>query len=161
MIGSGLSLAEQARRGVQLCRDERWEEGLEMLAQVFNSASKPSGELPMVYLSYLGYGIARYHNKREGLALCEQAVKLEFYQPESLYNLARTAAYLGERRKAIKAVERALKLDPRHAESLALHAELGRRRDPVLSFLSREHAINRFLGQLRHGLKKSPTGSGD
>src|SRR5512140_753218 len=139
MAEPGPSLAQQARRGIQLCREEHWDEGLEVLAQVFNSANRSTGELPMTYLSYLGYGIARFHNKREGLALCEQAVKVEFYQPESLYNLARTAAHLGERRKAVKALERALKLDPHHAESLALHAELGRRRSPVLGFLSRDH----------------------
>lgn len=154
MAGSGLTLTQLARRGVELCRQEQWSEGIQALAEVFNSAQRPSGELPGVYLSYLGYGIARYHNqKKEGLALCEQAVKLEFYQVDSFFNLARTAALVGERRKAIKAIERALKLDPEHKPSLELLAELGRRRSPFLRFLPREHALNRWLGRLRHDIK--------
>lgn len=157
MAGETPSLTQMARRGVELCRDGRWPEGLNMLAEVFNSKSGSSGELPGSYLSYLGYGIARFHNqKKEGLALCEQAVKTEFYQVDSFFNLARTAALLGEKRKAMKALERGLKLDPQHAPSLALVAELGTRRSPVLSFLPRGHALNRWLGKIRHDIKATP-----
>jgi hypothetical protein len=66
-----------ARRGVELCREDRWNDGLEILTPVFNASDgkTSSAELPISYLGYLGYGIARYRNKRrDGLALCEHAV---------------------------------------------------------------------------------------
>jgi hypothetical protein len=132
---------------------------LDLLTQVFNGSDPraSSGELPISYLSYLGYGLVRYRNKRrEGFALCEQAVKLEFYQVDSWFNLARAAALLGERRKAVNAVERALKLDPQHAPSLELRAEMGARRIPVFGFLSRDHFLNRWFGKIRHDLSPAP-----
>lgn len=147
------SLGPAARRGIELCREGRWEDGVDLLTQVYNASDQraSSGELPTSYLSYLGYGIARYRGKRrEGLALCEQAVKLEFYQVDSWFNLARTAELVGERRKAVKALERALKLDAQHAPTLALRAEMGVRRLPFFSFLGRGHFLNRLLGRLRH-----------
>ena len=153
MTVSGPSLGQLARRGIELCREERWNEGLELLTQVFNASDgkSSSAEVPTSYLAYLGYGVARYKNKkRDGLALCEQAVKLEFYQADNWFNLARTAALVGERRKAISSLERALKLDPQHAASIAFRNEFGLRRPPVFGFLGRNHFLNRLFGKLRH-----------
>jgi len=153
------SLGQVARRGIELCREERWNDGLELLTQVFNASDgkSSSAELPISYLGYLGYGIARYRNKRrDGLALCEQAVKVEFYQADNWFNLARTAALVGERRKAISALERALKLDPQHPASVAFRNEFGTRRPPFFSFLGRGHFLNRLFGRFRHDIAPKP-----
>lgn len=163
MAAQSPSLGQAARRGVELCREGRWDDGLEILAQVYNASNQKesSAELPTSYLGYLGYGLARYRNKRrDGLALCEMAVKLEFYQAENWFNLARTADLVGERRKAIGALERALKLDPQHAASVAFRDQFGLRRAPVFGFLARNHFLNRLFGKLRHDVStpvaKSP-----
>jgi len=159
MSAATMTAGQIARRGIELCKEDRWNEGLDLLTQVFNTsdARASSGELPISYLSYLGYGLVRYKNKRrEGLALCEQAVKLEFYQVDSWFNLARAAAVLGERRKAVSALDRALKLDPEHTPSLELQSEMGQRRIPVFGFLSRDHFLNRLFGKLRHDLRPAP-----
>jgi tetratricopeptide (TPR) repeat protein len=144
--------SELVKRGIDLCRLEHWNEGLDCLAQVFNAHQRPSGELPSLMLSYLGYAIARQGRKKEGLVLCEQAVRAEFYQVENLYNLARTALLLDDRRKAMGALDKALQIDANHGPSRDLRSEIGRRRPPVLGFLDRDHALNRLLGRLRHGI---------
>lgn len=148
---------ELAQRGIDLCRKGEWQRGLELLAMVADQ--KDAGaELPGTFYSYLGYGIARYDRRvREGLALCEHGVKREFYQPENYYNLARTYMLANQRRKAIETVIAGRQVDRRHAGLTRLHKELGIRRPPVLSFLSRNHFLNRLLGRMRHDWKSSPT----
>ena len=156
-VDSPQSLAQAAKAGIELCRQDRWKEGLDLLAKVFNSDERTTGEWPRgLVLSYLGYGIARFHNRqKEGLTLCERAVKLEFYQVDAQFNLARTQQLIGNRRAAVAALARVLKLDPQHAGARALQAEMGRRRLPVLGFLGRGNPINILLGRIRHLFSRS------
>ncbi|MEL7060492.1 MAG: hypothetical protein AAGN46_10740 [Acidobacteriota bacterium] len=144
--------ARLADRGVARCRAGHWKEGLVDLAHVF---SRYRGHhLPSQVYSYLGFGLARHRRQiPKGIRLCRQAIRLEFYQPENYLNLARTCL-LSERyrREAVAAVRDGLKIDPGHAELLALQARLGARRQPVLGFLSRRNLLNRLLGWLRHQL---------
>lgn len=154
MANEGSSVPQWAKRGIELCRNERWDEGLELLAKVFNAQERATGELPRaLVLSYLGYGIARFHGKvKEGLSLCERAVKLEFYQVDAVFNLARTQQLAGNRRAAVASLKRLLELDPQHAAGRALEAEMGSRRRPVFGFLDRGNPLNVLIGRIRHGL---------
>ena len=112
-----------------------------------------SEDLPSEYFAYLGYGIARFEDRlREGLRLCERAVKREFYRVDNYSMLARTALLANNRRKAVVAVERGLAIDRQDQALLKLKRDMGVRRSPVLPFLSRESALNRLLGRLRHAL---------
>lgn len=146
---SSMSVQDLVREGVALCRAGEWNEGVERLAAA--AASKSSGEVSSLMYSYLGYGLAKYKNKRrEGLALCEHAVKMEFFQPENQLNLARTMLLNGNRKRAVEAIERGLKLDGDHTELIQLRQEIGERRAPVLAFLGRDNFLNVTLGRLRH-----------
>jgi hypothetical protein len=142
-------LAETLHRGLDLCRIGEWDRGLAILGYLAQSADR--GALPGLFYSYLGYGIARCERRvEEGVKLCQHAIKVEFYQPENYLNLARTHLLNGDRRGAVRAIERGLKIDPHHLELLTLEREIGVRRLPVLPFVSRDHPVNRFLGRLRH-----------
>jgi hypothetical protein len=151
-----LDIARLVQEGVALCREGNWNQGIERLSTA--AASKTSGDVSSLMYSYLGYGIAKFRNKRrEGLALCEHAVKIEFYQPDNQLNLARTQLLNGNRKRALEAVERGLKIDREHHELLELKREMGSRRRPVLGFLGRDNFLNVFLGRLRHSMSsKSP-----
>lgn len=141
-----------AVQGVELCRRGRWAEGLQRLGRVAASEG-PSDELPSEYFAYLGYGIARFEDRvREGLRLCERAVKREFYVVDNYAMLARTALLANNRRKAVVAIERGLAIDRQDQSLLKLRRDIGVRRPPVLPFLSRESALNRLLGRLRHAI---------
>lgn len=143
---------ELAWRGVEHCRQGEWTLGLYWSSLAAESAPRGEG-LPALFYSYLGYGIARFEgNRRQGLELCRRAVELELYQPEAYYFLAETHLLMGDRRAATDVVEQGLDIDPEHRDLQALKRQLGRRRSPVLTFLPRQHRINRILGRLRHGL---------
>ena len=144
-----------AWQGIELCRKGSWRQGLDLLRRVAD-AEERSNDLPSLFYSYLGFGIARFDRKlREGLSLCQHAIKKEFYQPENYINLARTQLLAGRRRDAIQAIAAGRRLDPDHAGLALLHEELGVRRSPVLRFLPRRSFVNRLLGRVRHDLTGS------
>ncbi len=151
---TGADPAEVAWRGIELCRKRDWKEGLYWLS-LAAGAREGRDELPALFYSYLGYGIAKYQKQqRQGLKLCKRAIELEFYQPESYYFLARTHLLMRDRRTAVDVVERGLQVDSTHEWLCELRVELGERLPPVLSFLPRHHVLNRWLGKARHRLLK-------
>jgi tetratricopeptide (TPR) repeat protein len=136
-------------RAIDECRKGNWDQGLPYLGLLADSADRSS--LPGLFYSYLGYGIAlREQRLDEGLKLCKHAIKIEFFQSENYWNLARLHLLKKDRKNAVKAVREGLKVDPNSTELLALQKDMGTRKLPVLSFLSRNHPLNRILGSLRH-----------
>ena len=151
---------ERLERGMSLCQQGRWQEGVNVLSEIAASQRK-AGELPGRYYSYLGYGLALTKRQYdEGIQLCRYAIKQEFYQPENYVNLARSCMLAGKRRMAWKAVARGLSVDANHPGLVELQAEMGARRPPVLPFLSRSSFLNVLLGRVRYSMSK-PIGKGD
>jgi hypothetical protein len=147
-------LAAVCERGIDLCREGDWQQGLVDLAWLVKG--KQAKNLPGLCYSYLGYGLAHTQKQVEkGRKYCLHGVKIEWFNAENYYNLARTCM-LSERYKseAVDAVNSGLKVDPGHADLLALHETMGDRRPPVLGFVSRGSFLNRILGALRHQLTK-------
>lgn len=148
--GSSTSLLPQFVRGIVLCRSNRWEEGLRFLREGTLLVG-PSGSVPAVVLSYLGYAMALCESKvDQGLELCKEAVRQSFVDPDMLLNLARAHLLAGNRQPAVMAIERGLKVDRDHQGLLDLRTEIGVRRQPILGFLRRHHPLNRALGMIRH-----------
>lgn len=145
-----------ARLGIEACRRGEWERGLVFLGRVTERDYRDA-ELPGVFFSYLGLGIARADKKyREGLRLCRHGLKRQFYEPDNYANLAEVLLLTGDRRRATRAIVKGLKLDSHHLRLRRLRRSLGMRRRPVLPFLARSGALNRLLGRLRHRLR-NPT----
>lgn len=150
-------MQEAAQRGIDLCRSGNWRAGMEILGKIAE-ADRQGTELSGLFYSFLGYGIARYERRgKEGLALCQHAIKVQFYEPENYVMLARVYLLRRRRGKAIDALQRALKLNPRHPAAVKLAKEIGFRRRPVLPFLPRSNALNITLGKLRHSISQRKT----
>lgn len=135
--------------GIGHCRAGRWDKGVEYLRYV--AAREPYGLSEAgLFLSYLGCAMARIQGRSsEGLALCEQAVKNEFYQPENWANLAEVLLLCGRRAEAINAVEQGLDIDSSFGRLRLIHRRLGERRRPVVRFLARSNPLNYLLGRVR------------
>jgi tetratricopeptide (TPR) repeat protein len=143
-----------AQRGIDLCRAGNWKAGMEILGKIAE-ADRQGTELSGLFYSYLGYGIAAYERRgKEGLALCQHAIKVQFYEPENYVMLARVYLLRRRRGKAIDALQRALKLNPRHPAAVKLAKEIGFRRKPVIPFLPRGNPLNIALGKMRHSLSQ-------
>lgn len=146
-----------AWRGIGACRGGDWERGLVELGRVTEGDYR-SAELPGLFYSYLGCGLARSEKKyREGLALCRHGLKRQLYEPDNYANLAEVLLLMGKKARASRAIFKGLSLDSRHPRLRRLWRDLGIRRRPVLPFLSRASAVNRLLGKLRHRLSPRPS----
>ena len=138
--------------GIEHCRAGRWEKGADHLGYVAerNHAGLSKAGL---YFSYLGCAIARIQKRnKEALALCEHAVKVEFYQPDNWANLAEVLLLSGKRLEAVEAVLKGLQFDPQHERLHEQHESLGLRRQPVLGLLERSNPLNHLLGRLRNDM---------
>lgn len=141
-----------AERGIEMCRGGDWRRGLEVLAAVAETDHR-DGDLPGHFHSYLGYAVARCEHKIPlGLALARRATEKQFFDPENFLNLARVYLLAGNRRKAYGSVVEGLRLDSRHPELHGLLEKLGKRRRPLVGFLSRSNPVNQFLGRARRTL---------
>lgn len=139
-------------RGIERCRRGDWQLGIDDLMLVVGQ--KQRATLPSLLYSYLGLGIAQHRSEiKEGLKLCKHAVKLEFFQPDNYYNLARVQLIAQQRSEAVAAVRRGLDIDPDHAGLQRLQGQLGIRRRQLLPFLSRQHFLNQLLGRMRHSIQ--------
>lgn len=136
-------------QGIRLCQQGDWERGLMYLQRVLELHPNKR-QLPGQFFAYLGYGMMRYQRKmKEGLQLCRYGAKVQFYDPEIQYNLARAELLAEHRKEAIKAVQVGLRLDHGHKGLNELRESLGVRMPPVLSFLPRQNLLNRLLGRVR------------
>ena len=142
-----------AEAAVAICRSGDWGRGLTILADLVKDRGL-SEHIPGVAYSFLGYGIARYQKQvKEGLRLCQHAVKAQFYHPECHLYLARVQILAKNRKGAVHAIAQGLALDPRNSALRSLHDEIGVRKRPVIGFLSRNNPVNRTLGKLRRQMK--------
>ena len=142
-----------AEAAIEICRAGDWSRGLTILADLVKDRGL-SEHIPGVAYSFLGYGIARYQKQvKEGLRLCQHAVKTQFYHPDCHLNLARVQILAKNRKGAVHAIAQGLALDPRNSALRSLHDEIGVRKRPVIGFLSRNNPVNRTLGKLRRQMK--------
>ena len=143
-------MTEVASMGIDLCKEGNWDEGLFCLGQIKDTTAMDTAVIGKIY-SFSGYGIALRQNKiREGIELCERAVRVEFYEPDHYFNLARTQLLAGKKRAAMRTIKNGLHIDSDHLELNKLNGDFGSRRPNVVPFLQREHPINAYLGRLRH-----------
>jgi hypothetical protein len=97
-------------------------------------------------------------NSNLGVLYCDQALRLVGPTPELCLNQARAYLALGQRARAVGAVQRGLVANPGDPSLRAALESLGRRREPVIPFLSRANPVNRWLGLMRHRLGGSQPG---
>lgn len=136
--------------GLHLCRSEQWHAGMEILWKIARKEEREE-DLPAIYYSYAGYGAARFDGSlKEGLKLCKHAIKLDPEEPDNYLNLARVEMLRDNRRSAIRALHRGLRVRPGHPRLVDFKRAIGYRRRPVLPFLSRDNRLNVWLGRRRH-----------
>jgi predicted Zn-dependent protease len=89
-------------------------------------------------------------NSNLGVMLVDGAARTPHPGPDLFINQSRVAMALGQRVRAVRALERGLAAWPDQADLLAAREALGRRKRPVIGFLSRRNWLNRMLGRVQH-----------
>jgi len=142
-------VAAAFKQGIAAFRDERWREGYELLTKVAQHAEKHAN-MPGVFYSYLGLGIAHCEGRRrDGMELCRYALQLDPNNHESYLNIASVYLMLGRRAAAWRAVGHGLELRPGHPRLLELQRKIGVRRRLTFPGLARENPLNSLSGRVR------------
>jgi tetratricopeptide (TPR) repeat protein len=103
--------------------------------------------------SYLGYCIAKERGQvRRGIELCREALVVDAENPVHYLNLARIHLVTGKKGEALAVLREGMSVEE-NGEILALLNRLGTRKPPVLSFLSRDHFLNKILGRILSRLR--------
>jgi predicted Zn-dependent protease len=103
------------------------------------------------YISYMGVAIAATEQKwAEAEELCRSAIRMSRRQAQLYLNLAEVYLAADRKQDAADTLIRGLRYAPHDLRLKIGLDRLAIRRPPVLPFLSREHAVNRGLGKLRH-----------
>ncbi len=123
-------------------------------ANAFRRVFKIDPENPR-HLSYYGLAVALADgNVQDAINFCRAAILRAAYEPEFYVNLCRVYTKAGQRKKALEALVEGLNFDKNNALLRMEMKRLGARRKPLLSFLSRDHILNRSLGRLTYQIKR-------
>jgi tetratricopeptide (TPR) repeat protein len=104
----------------------------------------------MRYVSFLGLALNFAQGRsEEGLRMCEQAAKREFFDADVFCNLGIVLLRNRQRAPAFAAFQRGLALKPKHRRIIEELSRYERRASPVFPFLKRGHTLNILLGRMR------------
>ena len=102
------------------------------------------------YLSHYGMCLGLLgRRKYEGVRFCREAVAMEGYNPDLLWNLGRALLVANRRGEAHGALIKGLRLQRDHRGIILELKNMGVRRKPFLRILGRNNPVNIFLGRLR------------
>lgn len=152
------SLADYAAEVKQLIESKKYQEAFSTLSEKLElHPDDPT------LLSYRGLLEGLLHKRyRDGISICKKAIESvrkkmlfgsEFFYPVLYINLGRTYLAGGNRREALTAFHKALKVDRDNPEIKAIFTEIGIRRPPPISFLPRENLLNKYIGKLTYKRK--------
>ena len=131
--------------GMNLARGGEYAEALKVFEEDLCFTQNPMA------MSYYALCLASAEgNYDKAISLCLMAAEKEFYNPEIYFNLGRIFLLSGQKGVAVKAFRKGLSFDNSHSGLLGEIRRLGVRRKPVLTFLSRQNAVNKFLGILSY-----------
>ena len=103
------------------------------------------------YISYVGVAIAAAEQKwAEAEKLCHSAVRMNRRQAQLYLNLAEVYVAADRKQDAADILARGLHYAPLDLRLQMALDRLAMRRPAVLSFLPRQHVLNRNLGKIRH-----------
>lgn len=115
-------------------------------AMVHFDKAVQAGGAPLVCSSYFGYCIAKERGQvSKGLTLCTQALDEEPDNPVHYLNMARIHLLANNREKALEVLRKGASCGA-NEEIADLLEKIGTRKPPPLSFLHRDHPINKYLG---------------
>jgi tetratricopeptide (TPR) repeat protein len=101
--------------------------------------------------SYYGLCIAALRKQySDGIKYCELSLKVQPSNPEHYENQAKIHLMARSRARAVDALFEGLGHDPNNKPINKILDEIGRRRDPVISFLPRNNVLNVYFGKRRH-----------
>jgi len=138
------------RKGLEALERGDFLDALAYFESTLELSGGEPGRLPVAAMSYYGLCLAMASDRLvEARDICEAAAEAAPTNPEMYLNLSHVCVRQGDRAHAFRTLVRGLRVEPRHPGIIEAMRRLGFRRRPVVSFLPRQHPLNRLLGSLR------------
>lgn len=118
----------------------------------FSIISEKTAHLPEkhnLYNSYLALTEVML-GETASLRGCRRYAHNEHSNCETLCNLALAEIKCNQRKKALDAVSRCMKIDPENKRAKAILAKIDTRRKPIIPFLKRSNSLNKILGKISY-----------
>ena len=152
--GSGKqAILEQIDKAVQLTRESRYEDALEVFERLLPQLSSQDVTEKRVLSnasSFYGLCVAMVRRRyAEAVQYCNLSLKSQFMDPDHLANLALVYLERDDRADAIEKLHEGLRIQPSNTRINKILDDIGRRQTPVISFLSRNNPLNVWLGKRR------------
>ena len=126
-------------------RARRYEEASKKLRRLTAAGSREPAHLAL-------YGVTLVQDartRREGIDVCQRAIRLGCREPELYLGLARAYFAMGSRLRAVQVLRQGLRGSERPVELLREIQRLSPRGKPVLGAFDRDHPLNKYLGRVR------------
>ncbi len=151
-------MSEMLHRGIAASERGEYAAALQLLEAVYKIA--PPETMPLGLSSY-GLCLAQVQKKQKmGLQLCQKAMELQSGEGMHWANLVRLYIVGKNRRKAVETLHSGLQKLGDNPALLRVRREIGYRQAPSLSFLPRQHLLNRLFsktaGKLRSLIRPRP-----
>jgi len=141
------SFQELLSQGVQSI-----DQGNTMMALMHLEDASKIGNSPALQ-SYLGFCLARERQQyKRGISMCREATKAEPLNSQYWLNLGRVCLLSGQKRPAMEAFRRGLKVNC-NQQIVEELKRLGLRKTPVFNTLDRTHFLNRNVGKVLDSLR--------
>lgn len=137
--------AEVFAKGMSALESKDYDSAVRDFGTALNSIDKRDDQYNRV-ASYLG--LARVLiNDDSGLLMCRDAASNEKTNGDVFLNAACAEWRSNQRKRAIDVVYKGLKIDPKHSKLKQVLIMLDTRKRNAITFLDRNHIINRLLGR--------------
>ena len=138
---------ELVRIGREALRSLRFERARDAFAEYTQRLGSEGRAVPAGILGNYALALGHCNNLKEGILLCQTAVKADRRVPEVYYCLAQLYLLAGARKQAFEALRQGRSYGPAHAGLLELERQMGVRGNPPLRFLHRDNPLNVRLGK--------------
>ncbi len=134
----------------QIAKDALKEKDYKAAERAFKKTLESIDEHDELYNSVLSnYGLTQVLNSdANGLLLCRDAASNEVFDGEVFLTLACAEWHSNNRKRAVDAVRRGVKIAPDHKQLNRACAKLDCRKKCCFSFLPRGHKLNRLFGRM-------------
>lgn len=154
-MAASLDLLELIQKGIVATRESKYKDALISFHRIYSKPvdeTSPAKKAKYIEgMSYYGLAIAIAEKKyKMGADLCRSAIEAQFYNADHYSNLVLIYIQAGSRRRAVEALEQALRALPNDSRLKVLAKSMGTRSQPVIPFLRRNHPLNVALGKVRH-----------
>jgi hypothetical protein len=138
---------ELIRIGRESLRSLRFEKAYEVFEVYAERVGVEGRPIPAGILANYALTVGHCKSLKEGLLLCQAALKADRHSPEVYSCLAQLYLLANARKQAWDAVQNGLSYGPTHGDLRRLEKDMGKRGRPVVPFLHRDNPINVRLGR--------------